>query len=235
MARAQCPETPFLFISGTIGEETAIEALKQGATDYVLKDHMGRLVPSVLRALNEAKERQERKRAQEALCRQERFLANVLTSIQDGIVALNKDYVILLANPTMDLWYAQAGPLVGRKCYEVFHCRTSPCEKCPSRRVFETGAAASETVADQSDAGQVVRWLEISSFPLTDGPSGPMTGAIEYIRDITQRKKSEEQLRLQTALLKRVQETSVAQASAMNPEPESAALNGKGESPQRRS
>lgn len=143
IARAQCPETPFLFISGTIGEETAIEALKQGATDYILKDRMGRLVPSVLRALNEAKERQERKRAQEALCQQERFLASVLTSIQDGIVVLNKDYVILLANPTIDLWYAQAGPLVGRKCYEVFHCRTSPCEKCPSRHVFETGTAAS--------------------------------------------------------------------------------------------
>jgi two-component system, cell cycle sensor histidine kinase and response regulator CckA len=57
IAHALKPETPFVFVSGTIGEETAIETLRNGATDYVLKDRLSRLVPSVLRALAEAEER----------------------------------------------------------------------------------------------------------------------------------------------------------------------------------
>ncbi|HLL57326.1 MAG TPA: response regulator, partial [Rubrobacteraceae bacterium] len=61
------PEVPFVLVSGALGEERAIEALKVGATDYVLKQRLGRLVPAVRRAISEAKERKERKRAEEAL------------------------------------------------------------------------------------------------------------------------------------------------------------------------
>jgi two-component system cell cycle sensor histidine kinase/response regulator CckA len=57
IAHALKPETPFIFVSGTIGEETAIESLRNGATDYVLKDGLARLVPAVRRALTEAEER----------------------------------------------------------------------------------------------------------------------------------------------------------------------------------
>jgi PAS domain S-box-containing protein len=76
-ALGTCPEVPFIFVSGTLGEEVAIEALKIGATDYVLKTRLSRLAPSVLRALREADERSERKRAQEALAQNERHLAEV--------------------------------------------------------------------------------------------------------------------------------------------------------------
>jgi len=62
IAHALTPETPFVFVSGTIGEETAIESLRNGATDYVLKDRLSRLLPAVQRAMAEAEER--------AMCRQ---------------------------------------------------------------------------------------------------------------------------------------------------------------------
>ncbi len=71
LARQQRPEVPFLFVSATIGEELAIDAMHQGATDYVLKQRLGRLVPSVLRALRERDNRNERKRAEEALAQSE--------------------------------------------------------------------------------------------------------------------------------------------------------------------
>jgi DNA-binding NarL/FixJ family response regulator len=61
------PEIPFVLVSGAVGEEVAIEALKSGATDYVLKQRLERLVPAVRRALREAEERTERKRAEEML------------------------------------------------------------------------------------------------------------------------------------------------------------------------
>src|ERR1700730_9177896 len=75
LAMKACPDVPFIFVSGTLGEEVAIEALKIGATDYVLKTGLSRLVPSVLRALREATQRAERKRGEESLRRSENYLA----------------------------------------------------------------------------------------------------------------------------------------------------------------
>src|SRR3982074_544786 len=65
--KQHCPDTPFIFVSGTIGEERAIEALKQGATDYVLKDNRARLVPAIRRAVTEANERGRRRKAESEL------------------------------------------------------------------------------------------------------------------------------------------------------------------------
>jgi putative nucleotidyltransferase with HDIG domain len=65
LVKEKCPHTPFIFVSGTMGEEVAIETLKNGATDYVLKQRLSRLVPAVGRAIQEAHERAERQRAEE--------------------------------------------------------------------------------------------------------------------------------------------------------------------------
>ena len=57
-----CPDVPFIFVSGAIGEDVAIEMMKSGATDYVLKQRLSRLVPAVERALREVRERRDRER-----------------------------------------------------------------------------------------------------------------------------------------------------------------------------
>src|SRR5215813_2271999 len=75
----KCPDVPFIFVSGTLGEEVAIEALKIGATDYVLKERLSRIVPSVHRALREAQERDERKRAEALLAGEKRLLEMIAT------------------------------------------------------------------------------------------------------------------------------------------------------------
>jgi len=67
IAQEQCPDVPFIFVSGAIGEELAIESLKQGATDYVLKQRLSRLSPAARRALREAEERAARRQAEDAL------------------------------------------------------------------------------------------------------------------------------------------------------------------------
>src|SRR5882757_5882411 len=75
IARKGWPHVPFIFVSGTLGEEVAIEALKIGATDYVFKTRLSRIVPSVQRALREAGKRTELRAAETALRRSEAYLA----------------------------------------------------------------------------------------------------------------------------------------------------------------
>src|SRR5271167_4200894 len=75
IAQQDWPHLPLIFVSGTLGEEVAIEALRIGATDYVFKTRLSRIVPSVQRALREAEERIELGRAEDALRRSEAYLA----------------------------------------------------------------------------------------------------------------------------------------------------------------
>ncbi len=89
LAMKACPEVPFIFVSGTLGEEVAIEALKIGATDYVLKTSLSRLAPSVVRALREARERVERKQADEKLRRSEAYLTEAQRLSQTGSFGCN--------------------------------------------------------------------------------------------------------------------------------------------------
>ncbi|MGH1590132.1 response regulator [Methylobacterium phyllosphaerae] len=67
IARAQCPDTPFVFCSGTLGEDVAVEALKNGATDYVTKQRLDRMTRTVVRALAEARARADKRAAEAAL------------------------------------------------------------------------------------------------------------------------------------------------------------------------
>jgi sigma-B regulation protein RsbU (phosphoserine phosphatase) len=67
IVREKHPELPFIFVSGRLGEEAAIESLRNGATDYVLKNRLSRLAPAVNRALSEAQERAELRRAEQGL------------------------------------------------------------------------------------------------------------------------------------------------------------------------
>jgi len=78
------PEVPFICVSGTIGEESAVELLKQGAVDYIMKDRLARLPVAIKRALDEAKEKELRKRAEDALhveySRHKRFIDSILSA-----------------------------------------------------------------------------------------------------------------------------------------------------------
>ena len=97
LAQATCPDTPFIFVSGAMGEEVAIEALKRGATDYVLKDRISRLGPAVQRALRETEERRERRQAVAALRESEEryrlLVKNLPAVVYKGYVNCEVDFV----------------------------------------------------------------------------------------------------------------------------------------------
>ncbi|MEW6386191.1 MAG: PAS domain S-box protein [Thermodesulfobacteriota bacterium] len=137
----------------------------------------------------------ERKRAEAALRERESFLDRVFTSIQDGISVLDNDLNIVRVNPAMEKWYAHARPLVGKKCYTAYHGRGSPCEICPTFQTLKSGKASHEMVPKVGPEGKTVGWLDLFSFPLVDQQTGQIRGVIEYIRDITARRRAEEALR----------------------------------------
>ena len=94
-ARQKRSETPFLLVSGTIGEQAAIESLRSGATDYVLKQRPERLVPAVRRAVQEAQERVQRKKAETELLRREKYFRALTENSLDILTSLNRDGVFL--------------------------------------------------------------------------------------------------------------------------------------------
>src|SRR5579872_7606073 len=85
LVRREAPDIPFIFVSGTIGEERAIEALKRGAVDYVLKTNLARLAPAVTRALAEAASQRARHQAEERVARLTRVL-QMLSGINTAVV-----------------------------------------------------------------------------------------------------------------------------------------------------
>jgi PAS domain S-box-containing protein len=123
----------------------------------------------------------------------EALLTDTLNCIQDGISVLDGDFNVLFANLTMQRRYAHQMPIVGKKCHEAYHGRSRPCEVCPGLLTLKTGKQAMEVVPFSGEEG-VRGWLELFTFPFVDSKAGRMKGVIEYVRDITERKKAEEQL-----------------------------------------
>jgi PAS domain S-box-containing protein/putative nucleotidyltransferase with HDIG domain len=99
IAREKCPEVPFILVSGEISEEMALEAVHGGATDYVFKDGLLRLVPSVHRAMHEVEERAQRCRAQEALRASEQRYRLLVEHSHDAIFQLDREGRVIFANP----------------------------------------------------------------------------------------------------------------------------------------
>lgn len=83
IVKKESPDVPFILVSGAVGDELAVRMLKEGATDYVLKSNLSRLVPAVNRALKEAEEHDERKKAEEKILRSEEELKKRVKELEE--------------------------------------------------------------------------------------------------------------------------------------------------------
>src|SRR5258708_33417038 len=118
LAREMRPDTPFIFVSGTIGEESAIDALKSGATDYVMKTNLVRLSSAVERALREAKERAARRKAEQELEALRERLRSVVSTLPDVVWSV--------AVPSREILYVSPATdtVFGRTQKEFYESRT---------------------------------------------------------------------------------------------------------------
>src|SRR5437667_1757100 len=118
LAREISPDTPFVFVSGTIGEEFAVRALKSGATDYVMKTNLVRLPAVVERALREAKERASRRKTEEELAALRERLRSIVSTLPDVVWSV--------AVPSREILYVSpaSSTVFGRTQKEVYENRT---------------------------------------------------------------------------------------------------------------
>jgi signal transduction histidine kinase/DNA-binding response OmpR family regulator len=110
MTRTCCPEVPFIFVTASMGEEQAIESLKKGATDYVLKQRMERLVPAVMRALREAQERRDRLQAERELRARKHQYIEQLQGLNRAALAINS---ALSVEQVLQVITDQAATIIG--------------------------------------------------------------------------------------------------------------------------
>ncbi|HEX9254597.1 MAG TPA: PAS domain S-box protein, partial [Candidatus Angelobacter sp.] len=188
MVRQQCPDVPFILISGICGEELAIEALTGGATDYILKDRLYRLVPAVRHALELAERRRADRAARET---ERRFFA--LTETLPAIVFVHQDGKFRYLNPAAEqiLGYSTA-ELFGRNFWDVIHADHREIVRArglsrqkgvavPTRYEFPIVTRQGET-----------RWLDCTATRVEfDGQPAVLGSAI----DITERLRTERALR----------------------------------------
>ncbi len=206
-AMKACPDVPFIFVSGTLGEEVAIEALKIGATDYVLKTSLSRLVPSVRRALREATQKAERKRAEEALRQSETYLAEAQRLSRTGSFGSNvSSGEIYWSEETYKIFeYDRAV----KPTLELVFRRIHPDDR---DRVQQTLDRASEARANLDFEHRLlmpdgsVKHLHVLARALQ-----PSSGNLEFVgavTDVTAAKQAEETLRESEAYLGEAQRLS---------------------------
>jgi PAS domain S-box-containing protein len=211
-----CPDVPFIFVSGTLGEEVAIEALKLGATDYVLKTSLSRLVPSVQRALREATQKAERNRAEESLRQSETYLAEAQRLSHTGSLG----------------WKPSTGQLIwSEETFRIFQYdrTTTPTVELVLQRVHpEDAARVQQTIERATQEGKdfdlehrlmmpdgSIKHVHVVARALSDE-----SGSVEFVgavMDVTAAKQVEQTLRKSEAYLAEAQRLSHTGSWASTP------------------
>lgn len=199
--REQDPDIPFILFSGSIGEEKAIDSLRMGVTDYVLKQNIKALVPSIKRALQEYNEKLRHLRAQKALEEREQILSSISAAALDGIIMMNPEGQVTFWNHSAERIFGyKAGEILGKNLHEMLapeEMRTLHLQHFSEFKKTGQGSAVGKIVELQAlhkDGHTIDVELSLSATKI-DG----QWHAVGIIRDITDRKRSD---RIQQSLLK---------------------------------
>jgi PAS domain S-box-containing protein len=182
-------DAPFIVVSGTIGEESAVEALKAGAHDFLVKGRFARLVPAIERELREVRIRAERQSG----LRAQALLAAIVSSSSDAILSTTLDGVITSWNRGAEKLYGySAEEIVGKPASVLVPKSQRPeHERMLERARAGDGVEPFETVRRRKDGSLVEVSLSVS--PVTDD-RGAVIATAAIARDISQRKRMQEQL-----------------------------------------
>ena len=200
IAQEKRPDVPFILVSGAIGEELAVEILKKGATDYVFKNNLSRLVPAVNRALKEAEERAERKIAEERLLRSEEYFRALIENSSDIVIILDKKGMITYTSPSIERFLGyKPKELIGKSGFNFILPADIP------RAILDFGKAIITKEVNIPNAFRVRH--KDGSERILDGvgrnffDNSVIAGFVINARDVSERKLAEAALRTSEAQL----------------------------------
>lgn len=205
MAQHTCPDIPFIFVTATLGEEVAIETLKSGATDYVLKQRLQRLPPSVRRALREAEERRARQHAEAELHRHEQQFRALVENSPDIIARVDRDFRYLYVNPAIEqVISVPAEKIIGKthtelKCLEELYTSWNEC----MYQVLKTGEGCCFEFSFSVPSG--IRYYQTRIVP-EFARDGSIESLLSISRDLTENKHAEQSIKASEAELRRQKE-----------------------------
>jgi PAS domain S-box-containing protein len=195
IAHQLCPDIPFIFVTGIIGEDIAVETLKRGATDYVLKQRMERLVPSVRRALKEGEERTRRHKAEADLTQSEEQLRLLIDAVQD--------YALYMVDATGNVvsWNSGAARILGYSEQEIVgssYSRFFCGDDRQNSRIHHLLQVAEKTGRTEEEVWHTRKdgtrfWASLVVRPLANKNGKPRGFAI-LTQDVTERQTATKEL-----------------------------------------
>jgi len=217
LARELRPEIPFIFVSDAVGEEATIEALKNGATDYVIKQNMGRLASSLKRALQDARDRREHNLWVKHLVDKEAMWHDLFENIGIGVALISPRMEILELNKRMRQWFPDIDPGRRSLCYRTFNTppRQEICSYCPTCKTLRDGLVHEAETRTPQDS--VMRNYRIVSSPLFD-VHGKVIAAIEMVDDVTERSQARGALQRSHEMLRAIIEAAPVAIIGLDPE-----------------
>jgi PAS domain S-box-containing protein len=199
LAQERCPDVPFIFVAGTIDEEVAIELLRNGATDYVLKDKLARLAPAMRRALHEAEERSQRQQAVEALRESEERFRAFMDHTPAVVFIKDMDGRLVFANKTWEtVFHQNEADILGKTDFELWSPEIAQQLREHDVAVLTTQQPLKVTEKVPTPDGKLREWFVVK-FPITIGSTKAFVGGVAV--DITERLRAEEKIHEQAALL----------------------------------
>lgn len=187
LGRSKHPDKPIIFVSGTMGEALAVESLKRGATDYVLKDQLARLPSAIKRAIADAEALKQRREAEEKIHEQ----AALLDMARDAIIVRDLEDRILYWNKSAERVYGwPSAEALGKNADELLNPGGSPQFKLASENLLKNGAWSGELEQVTKDAKQI---MVESRWSLVYDKEGKPKGKLIINTDITEQKKLEAQ------------------------------------------
>ena len=179
-------DLPFIIISGTIGEENAVNALKAGANDFLVKGKFARLGPVIDRELREAEIHRDRKRAEEQI----NYHARLLRHINDAVIATDDRFRITAWNRAAERIYGwSATEVMGHRIDEILRSGLEEEQQAEARELLKNKSSfRSERIHSRKNGHPV--YVEENTISLTD-QRGTITGYVSVNRDITERKLAE--------------------------------------------
>lgn len=191
-------DIPVIIVSGCIGEERAIALMKEGASDFVMKDNLARLVPAIERELREAAGRREHRQTELVLFESEKLLRGIASSLGEGIFVLGDDGRLLFMNPEAErlLGWTERELLHQEVCH-IIHAQTQdgaplsePC--CGMQRVLTSGGVhrTEEDIFWRKDGSPIPVSIVASAIM----ENGKATASVIAFQDIRQRKQAEHDL-----------------------------------------